>query len=203
MKNNDWINEVTKKVVSEQKYRDGIPQLVVGTYLVLVMLMMLLSGNSAITVVFVPLIPILIETLRKSLTYPRVGYAKIKENKEIGKRMQWILVIMVFGFGILFFAHKSHVIDFRSLPSMYLGISILIAFTVLILFIFMFIRKPTSLALWYAFALLALASIIFIFKLTKHSAYYLVMCFGFVSTVIGAINLAMFIKKYPLLDNND
>lgn len=64
----DLIDQAQKDVIVEQKYSDGIAQIVAGLFLMLAMLFSR-QGQSTLVVVFIPLVPLLIEALRKRFWY--------------------------------------------------------------------------------------------------------------------------------------
>ena len=193
-----FIEEVQKDVNNEQKYRDGIPRIAGGLFLIVTMLMQM-NGNGNAFVVFIPLMPILIESLRKRITYPRVGYAKVREPRLLGKPILWAILAMLIA-GALVFIFKAA--SPKSLPNadnsqfllMWVG-----AITVLFLGIIFVTRRRNISTTWSAIGVIAITISILAFNLKRETVYIVVMLFGASLVISGLFSLRSLIKEYPVL----
>lgn len=200
--NDDLIAKVQKDVTDEQKYRDGIPQIAVGVFLVITMLLMM-SGNGNTFVVLIPLMPIVIEALRKRITYPRIGYAKVKESKVGAKPTLWVIfAILLAGAAIILI----RTLNPEALPEarnphflMMWAVGILI-----VLFGVIFLNKRHSKRLTLSLvAVVAMIAAMFFFRLQKAVVYKVILAFGAIQVLAGLYNLRSFIKEYPVLKDDE
>jgi hypothetical protein len=198
----DFIDRIQTDVRNEQSLRDGIPQIAVGLLLILAM-MMIHSGNPAFFVVFIPLMPILSEKLRKQFTYPRVGYAKLPDK---GKRRAAIVfifaLILALGIGMKVITRNN-----RELPeiSQYVGICFMgtIAVTLAALTIYRYIVEKRVIYLYYGLFIVPLFLVIWLLHLPKSIVMLIVLAFGLLNFIYGVLALLSFIRKNPvLLDEN-
>lgn len=198
----DLIDRVQKDVTNEQKYRDGIPQIGVGVFLVISMLMMMFGKGNAF-VVFIPLMPILIESLRRRITYPRVGYARIKESKAGGKAVLWAVFAMLVVGGAVFVIRmaKPSVLPQASNPHFLMMWAT--AIMVILLGVIFLTRRRSNRLSWSLIAVLLIIAAILVFKLHKDTVYMVVMAFGATQTVAGLLSLRSFIRDFPVLTDDE
>ena len=74
----ELVEKTREQVTQDIKYRDGIPRIAAGVFMVIAMLLAL-AGNTSTFVIFIPIIPGLVEGLRKRYTYP--GWAMPRSKK--------------------------------------------------------------------------------------------------------------------------
>lgn len=197
---NDLITELEHNVRAEQKWRDGIPQIAVGLFLIIAMELMI--GNKGnLFVVFIPIIPILIEGLRKRFTYPRVGRAVLYEK--FSKRAVLIIVIasvLLLGLmvGILT-RFQRPILDTndRAITWSLLIIPLLLTATI----VYRSRVEHNSRVLWYAAFIILLSLAILIFRLHRLTVEYIVMGFGILNVIYGIVALMVFIHRYPVVSD--
>lgn len=194
----DMITKVEREVVREHKHRDGIPQIIAGIFIAISMLF-IISGKSSMFVIYIPFIPIGIEAMRKRFTYPRIGYAQIKENSPTRLFGIWlVLAVLIVGLVAFLLLRKSipvPQIQERHRLLLMSGIAIVVvAFSILFL-----MRDKSSRILWYACLILAFMGAILLFKLNRHTVQWVVFAFGIAHIFWGIFNLITFTRKYPVL----
>ena len=196
----DPIARIEREVVQEQTHRDGIPQIVVGTFLVFAMLSML-DGNSSIFPVFVPFIPLAIRALRKRFTYPRIGYAQIRENRK-GKLLGIWLVLSFLVAGLLaFFIFRGKPEATMQPIKVHYLMMIAVAFMIIAISIVFLLKNKHTLVIWYAILIAVFILAILVFKPGRHTVHWIVLAFGAAHIFYGSISLISFVRKYPVLQD--
>lgn len=197
---NDLITELEHNVRAEQKWRDGIPQIAVGLFLIIAMELMI--GNKGnLFVVFIPIIPILIEGLRKRFTYPRVGRAVLYEK--FPKRAVLIIVIasvLLLGLMVgIITRFQRPILDTndRAITWSLLIIPLLLTATI----VYRSRVEHNSRILWYAAFIILLSLAILIFRLHRLTVEYIVMGFGILNVIYGIVALMVFIHRYPVVSD--
>ncbi len=196
----DPIARIEREVVQEQTHRDGIPQIVVGIFLVFAMLSML-DGRSNAFPVFIPFIPLAIRALRKRFTYPRIGYAQIRESRK-GKLLGIWLVLSVLVAGLLaflIFRGGAHA-PLQPVKLHYL-MMFAVAFMIIALSIVFLLRNKHTLVIWYAILIAVFILAILVFKPGRHTVHWIVLAFGAAHILYGSISLISFLRKYPVLQD--
>jgi len=79
--NDDLIKKTQIDVYREQKNRDGIPLIAAGIFLIIISILMAFD-KVTFAGIFVIVIPLVIDSLRKRFTYPRIGYVKLPDNNK-------------------------------------------------------------------------------------------------------------------------
>jgi hypothetical protein len=194
----ELIIKAEKDVIEEQRYSDGIPQIVVGLFLVFTMLTMLGSRGSYF-VVFIPIVPLLIEGLRKRITYPRVGFAQIRDRGSRRQVLIWLVLAVLIGLAVAYFLLQR---GLEALPPdsflwkvpMYgvAGIIVLLAVAVTI-------RKRAWQYLWYSATVVLIIAAILLLKPGRLTVIWAILAFGVLHAMVGTVNLIRFIRKYPVL----
>ena len=196
----DPIARIEREVVQEQSHRDGIPQIVVGIFLVCAMLSMLEGGSSAFPV-FIPFIPLAIRALRKRFTYPRIGYAQIRENRK-GKLLGIWLVLSFLVAGLLaFFIFRGKPEATMQPIKVHYLMMIAVAFMIIAISIVFLLKNKHTLVIWYAILIAVFILAILVFKPGRHTVHWIVLAFGAAHILYGSISLISFVRKYPVLQD--
>ncbi len=196
----DLLDQVQNDVRKEQKQQDGVPQIAAGFFLIATMLLML-RGQGNLMPVFIPLIPILMEGLRKRFTYPRIGYAELPQPRR--QRQLMILVVaglLVLGL-LLFFLSRGKALGQLDVRTLRPGFLIVIGFVVAALLVYRYRKERDSRMLWYLACILLLLAAIFIFHLPRRTVLYIGLGFGILNLVYGIVALIAFIRRYPVLSD--
>lgn len=196
------LEQVQKDVTNEQKYRDGIPRIAVGIFLVITMLLQM-NGSGNTFVVFIPLMPIIIESLRKRITYPRVGYAKVREPHAMGKPVMWMILGLLVAGAVVFAIRLARPDSLPQAENPHFLIMWATAIAVVLLGIIFVTRRRNVTTTWSLVAIVAITICIFAFKLHKEAVYLVVMAFGMILVLSGLISLRSFIKEYPVLTDDE
>ncbi len=194
----DLIARLQKDVADEQNHRDGIPQIAVGAFLVISMLLMM-SGKGNTFVVLIPLMPMLIEGLRKRITYPRVGYAKVMESKAGRKPIMWAILAMLVAGATVFFLRMAKPEALPQAGNPHFLIMWAIAILIILFGVVFLKRRPGARLTWSLVAVLAILASVIVFKLHKDAVYKVVMAFGAVQIITGLYCMRSFIRDYPVL----
>lgn len=188
------IEQTRQQVTEDLKYRDGIPRIAVGVFLIVSMLMAL-AGNISTFVVFIPIIPGMVEGLRKRYTYPRVGYAKIREAQHSKGIIVLIAVSLIIGVFVALLGSGKLGFQLPSRAQVYGPLSIAVALPVVLIGFVVFARRRQRISLSIIVMLMFLALTLFL-KPDRHTVYYIVIAFGALNLVIGIIELRKFLREY-------
>jgi hypothetical protein len=197
----DIISQVTKEVTHEQKHRDGIPQLVGGTFLIFAMLMAM-AGNASLMVVFLPLAIVGVEALRKRITYPRIGYAKIPEASGRKSLMWAVLAFLIAGLAA-FLLYRGKAMPGEISSNIHLYVMWGVALIIVALAVVVFINKRSLMLVWYALAAVVFSLAVLLFRPSVTTMYWVALGFGALQVILGTINLITFIKKYPVMKDGE
>ena len=193
----ELVEKTREQVTQDIKYRDGIPRIAAGVFMVIAMLLAL-AGNTSTFVIFIPIIPGLVEGLRKRYTYPRVGYAKIKEGQS-SKRLL-ILIALALVIGLLVFLISNGMLGFE-LPSkvnIYGPMALGVAMPLVLIALLLTARRRQQWPLTLITILVFLPVLLFV-RLGRHTVFYIVLAFGVLNLIMGIIELRRFIKDYPVI----
>ncbi|MBP7195775.1 MAG: hypothetical protein KBA79_08205 [Candidatus Cloacimonetes bacterium] len=193
----ELVEKTREQVTQDIKYRDGIPRIAAGVFMVIAMLLAL-AGNTSTFVIFIPIIPGLVEGLRKRYTYPRVGYAKVRDNVKPRALILAIGLALIVGVGVAAMFNGWFGFELPSRAKVYGPISIAVAIPVILIGFVIFSKREQR---WSTTAILVLIIIliVFIFKPARHSLYYIVMAFGALNLIIGIFELRKFLRDYPVI----
>ena len=196
----DLIDQVQKDVIAEQKYSDGITQIVAGLFLMLAMLFSR-QGQSTILVVFIPLVPILIEALRKRFTYPRVGYAKPREQTKARLAGMWIVLALLIAGLVAYFTLRGKTLSQEQSRQFYLLTMYGVAGIVIVLALLMSLVGKRRDFIWFA-----LIAVVFVvggryFVNDRFLIFAVVAAIGALLFIQGVWRLIRFMKKYPVLSD--
>lgn len=197
---NDLIAQLEHKVRAEQKWRDGIPQIAIGFFLIIAMELML-EGKGNLFVVFIPLIPVMIEGLRKRLTYPRVGRAILRE-KFPKRAVLLVIVATVLILGVvvgLWTRFERPVFDVNNGAVAWSLLTIPLLLTAAI--VYRSRVEHNSRILWYAAFIILLSLTVVIFRLHRPTVQYIILSFGILNVLYGIVALISFIRKYPVVSD--
>ncbi len=193
----ELVEKTREQVTQDIKYRDGIPRIAAGVFMVIAMLLAL-AGNTSTFVIFIPIIPGLVEGLRKRYTYPRVGYAKIKEGQS-SKRLL-ILIALALVIGLLVFLISNGMLGFE-LPSkvnIYGPMALGVAMPLVLIALLLTARRRQQWPFTLITILVFLPVLLFV-RLGRHTVFYIVLAFGALNLIMGIIELRRFIKDYPVI----
>lgn len=196
----ELVEKTREQVTQDIKYRDGIPRIAAGVFMVIAMLLAL-AGNSSTFVIFIPIIPGLVEGLRKRYTYPRVGYAKIKEGQS-SKRLL-ILIALALVIGLLVFLISNGMLGFE-LPSkvnIYGPMALGVAMPLVLIALLLTARRRQQWPFTLITILVFLPVLLFV-RLGRHTVFYIVLAFGVLNLIMGIIELRRFIKDYPVIPDD-
>lgn len=196
----DLVRRAEQDVLNEQNLSDVIQQIVTGALLSISSLTWLLTDLEIgfPLLIIVPIIPFIVKQLRKRITYPRIGYAKIKDKSTD------ITIVMIVAGLLLFFAFSSYTFNLGIVPRSLLTDAWLVTFVAFIYLVLMIIgylkRKHIIFLLYGGFAIL-FTSAVWIFKLSINMklmfSCYLVL--AVITLIHGIFTLRAFIRKYPVL----
>ncbi|HOH79437.1 MAG TPA: hypothetical protein PLO35_06925 [Candidatus Cloacimonadota bacterium] len=196
----ELVEKTREQVTQDIKYRDGIPRIAAGVFMVIAMLLAL-AGNTSTFVIFIPIIPGLVEGLRKRYTYPRVGYAKIKEGQS-SKRLL-ILIALALVIGLLVFLISNGMLGFE-LPSkvnIYGPMALGVAMPLVLIALLLTARRRQQWPFTLITILVFLPVLLFV-RLGRHTVFYIVLAFGVLNLIMGIIELRRFIKDYPVIPDD-
>jgi hypothetical protein len=200
--NDDLIKKTQIDVYKEQKNKDGIPLIAVGLFLIIVSIFMAIEQLSLVGI-FVIFIPIVTEGLRKRYTYPRIGFVKLPEsNKGRLTRMWLVFGLLVLGL-VVMLAFNANLIPSGIKVNMHLFLMWFIAFVLLSLLAVTYLRDKNIIYLWFGAFILFFALAVWLLKLHIDVIKYIILGFGLVNLAWGLISLCSFIKKYPVLKDEE
>lgn len=185
----------------EQKSRDGIPQITIGIFLILVAVLIFLRRES-MTGILIILIPMVTRTLRRRFTYPRIGYAKLPDNATQRGLFMWIIAgILVLGL-ILFLVTTRPGFSPQAAKNLYFGTMYGIAAVVVTLLVVRYLKEKDYAYLLYAGALLLTIVLVWYYHLKIRTVMYIIAGFGVVNLLYGVFALRSFIRSYPVLEED-
>lgn len=198
----DFIRNVQLDVLNEQKQKDGISQIVTGFSLV-ILSAFLLIGKPNMFVVLIPILPTLLERLRKIYTYPRIGFADVGDRKALRKVMLvFFIPIILIAFGVMmYFCNKT--LDPNQQNLLNLAVSVGIAFVIIILLLYRYQREHNQALLFYIAALIAVVAVVRIGKLHIRDVVPIILGLGLLDFSIGLVLLQRFVRKYPVLQDEN
>ncbi len=194
----DLLNEVRKDIETTHKHRDGIPQIAIGVFLIIAM-GQLAVRNSPIMVAFIGIIPMIIEAMRKRITYPRIGYAKLREPSKL-RQITSILVALIIALliiGFVVFGHKPTSPQ-QSMLVRTIAV-ILIGLAMASIAVVRYIRERNIDSIWEFAFVIALLALVIMGRMSKDNLIYVVYGFGLFNLAVGIIRLYRFVKKYPVI----
>ncbi len=194
----DLITQVEHCVRMEQKWSDGIPQIAAGLFMILMMSMML-GGRSNLFVVFIPIIPIVIEGLRRRFTYPRVGRAVLRETSSRRLLFIWIIAAYLIAGIVVMLITKQQNPQQDSNPYLWFWFVPITAIVLVAVMLYRSWREHNKRIIWYALFIILLATYVIVFRPRRYTVGYIVTGFGALNLVYGVISLIRFTRKYPVM----
>lgn len=200
--NDDLIKKTQIDVYKEQKNRDGVPLISAGLFLIFISILMAID-QVYLAGIFVILIPMVTEGLRKRFTYPRIGFVKLPGSKKGRLTRMWL----VFGFLVLglviMLATNANLIPASIQKNIHLYLMWFIALVLLSLLAVVYIKEKSITYLWFGVFIVLFALAVWLFKLHIYLVKYILLGFGLVNLGWGLISLCSFIKKYPVLKDEE
>ncbi len=193
----ELIEQAREQVTQDLKFRDGIPRIATGVFLIVSMLMAL-AGNVNTFVVFIPIIPVLVESMRKRYTYPRVGYAKIREGQNRKGILIVLAVALVIGLIVALMSRGLLGFELPSRAQVYGPLSIAVALPVVLIGFAIFARRKQMMSSSVIILVIFLLLVILL-KPGRHTVFHIVLAFGVLNLIIGIIELRKFIRDYPVI----
>lgn len=198
MKTNS-ISDINSQIKHEMLHSDGIPELVVSIFLILVGLSF---THNLLTypVALVPFIPLTIKGFRRRITWPRLGYATIKTK---GKSIMLIIPAVALIFGLVGFLlnsifkgqNQSH-----SILYILSGIIILLVFGMLI---YRSKEEQSKFYIYLGFLILTVCVLLF-YHVSKFYLGSAIILLSLPCLIYGAFKLIRFMKNYPVIkDDNE
>lgn len=198
----DLVSKVRIDVLLEQKHKDGISHIVVGLYLMIIAILMS-ADRVNMAVIFVPMIPTVINRLKKRFTYPRIGYAEVKEKERIRYiAMLLIGVLLLLGLGAMLYfqTHSLSPVLQRSFHTIViLGIGVLL----ISMLAYKYFQEHSKTPLCYGVVILALIATIFLLKLSHDTVIEIIFVLGVLDFSVGLVLLQKFLKKYPVTKDDN
>lgn len=198
----DPIKQVETDVMHEQKHRDGIPQIAMGLFLMFIAVLMQ-QGRGSFLGIFIVFIPLVINILRKQFTYPRVGYAELHDKAAFRKQGLWLVAGLLLSGLAVMLAVQNHLLPPSVQVNLHLWALAFIAFIVLALLALNYMRERNSILLFYAGFILLFALAVWLFKLSNDVTHLILFCFGLLNFIYGSTALLVFIRKHPVLPDED
>lgn len=199
----DIITRAQSEVVREQKHRDGIPQIVAGLFVILSMLL-IGRDKGQLMVVFIPLIVISIEGMRKRITYPRIGYVKVQEPK-VHRGLMLIILAVILALGAVLFTvtigDSSISRDVSRI--LYPIMMLVVAAMIVAMMLYRFLSEKNTIMIIYALFIVLLVVAIWIFHLRQRTVLNALIGFGAANLVFGVVSLISFIRKYPIIPDHE
>ncbi len=192
------LEQVQNDVATEQQYRDGIPRIAAGFFLIITMLLQM-NGNGNTFVMFVPLMPTIIESLRKRFTYPRIGYAKVRDRGSMRKYSLWAVGILLLVGAAVFFINQVSPGTIPQENHQPLLLMWATAIIVVLLGIMVFTSRSNIMATLNAMGVVAIANRFFVLGLHRDALYVVMIAFGAFLLLSGLYSLLSFVKEYPVL----
>jgi hypothetical protein len=199
--NDDLIARTQNEVLQEQKSRDGIPQIALGLFLILTSLLIYLRQESmaGILIIFVPL---LTRELRRRFTYPRIGYAKLPDSST----KRHLMSLVVLGFLILglllYFLTTRTPMSPQTAKILYFSTMLVIALIIDLLLVFRYLKEKDVTYLLYAAALSLTVVLVWYYHLRIRTVMYIIGGFGLLNLLYGLYALRLFIRNYPVLEED-
>lgn len=191
------VEQTRAQVTEDLHYRDGISQIAASTF-IFIALLLAMRGTSSTFVIFIPIIPGIAETMRKRFTYPRVGYARIRQNKKDTHAILWVLIALVIGAGVAFFSRGRLRFSGIHLPPVYYLMSFSVAVPVLLLSFFLFSGYRQRIPYMIALVLAAMAAVVLL-RPQRQLIFIIALSFTALSILIGILRLRAFTRYYPVL----
>lgn len=165
---------------------------------------MMLDNHTDTIGFIIPFIFIIIESMRKRFTYPRIGYAKLRVQGTHQVIMIWVVaLLLVLGIVFMFiFSSKPNFTE-KSSNMMRNIMMPLIALAVTGLMIYRYLKEKNSLLIYYALFIVLIALSVFVLHFKREIVLYALLAFGALNLVFGVISLIHFIRQYPVLSENE
>jgi hypothetical protein len=202
--NDDHLKKVEQDVLNEQQLSDGIQQIVPGALLTILSLSWFLNALE-IGIVFPVLFlisPLIVKQLRKRITYPRIGYAKIKDLSTD------LIIIMIIAGLPIFFLVSSYTFDLKIIPRSLLTDSLMLTYLAVIcaaLMLIFFLKRKNILFLLYGVFMMLFVSAVWMLRLSvkMDNMFVFILGFALITLIYGIFTLRAFLRKYPVLKEED
>ncbi len=191
------LDGMNSQIKSEMLHRDGIIEIVVSLYLIIVGLS-LFYHLRPFPMVFVPLIPVIIRSLRRRITWPRLGYAHIK-TKGRSFMLLFIAVALIIGLMSYLFSRNSDPVTQNLVLSVFSGTILLIVFGFMI---YRAIEERSRIYIFLGLLILSVCGVMYFDVPKTHLGSGLIVvslpCLGY-----GIVKMYRFMKKYPVIKDAD
>jgi hypothetical protein len=198
----DLINRFKNDVMQEQINKDGVNQIGLGAFLLLAS-MFLMFDNLFLAWLSAVIIPLLSKQLRKKFTYPRIGYVKLQINDRFGITWsQFILTVLIVGILAYFLLTNTEVYP-RNSSKLFIPVFLTISLVSLIVGTKTNISKGGKQNLVYVLTFIVPGIALFVFNAPETTFLKILLGLGLLNLIYGIIVLKAFIKKYPVLKDEE
>ncbi len=199
--NDDLFTQTQNEVPLEQKSRDGIPQIVLGLFLILSAGLIFLRRESMAGLVII-MVPLLTKELRYRFTYPRIGKAKLPDSSSKRHLMRYVVLgFLILGLLLYFFTTRTPMSP-QTAKILYISTLISIAIMVDLLLVLRYLKQKDGAYLLYAAVLSLTVVLVWYYHLRLHTVMYIIAGFGLLNLLYGIITLRSFIRYYPVLEED-
>lgn len=196
----DLITKTKNEVFREQRNTDGIPLIAVGIYMIIVSIFIAAKQFSLVGI-FIIFVPLVTESLRKRFTYPRIGFVKMTDKQSIRKVMMLLILgFLVLGLAIMLLM-QGGLLPQSIMNNMHRILMWFVAVILIVLLSASYLRDKNIIYIWFGCFIMFLLLAIVFFRLHLNLLKYILLGFGLVNLVWGLISFCIFIKKYPVLED--
>ncbi len=191
------LEGINSQITHEMLHSDGISEIVVSLLFIIIGWSFTYDAIK-IPIFAIPFIPMLIRSLRRKITWPRLGYAKVKVK---GKAILMFIpaIILIFGLaGFLLSKNSGQAIQDQVF-------SIMSGIILILLFGFLLYRakeEHSRLYLFIAFLLLSFCVMLY-FHVPKPIIGLIMITIAFFGLCSGVYKMYNFLKKYPVLKEDE
>jgi hypothetical protein len=194
----DIITKVKNEVAFEQNYKDGFTQIMIGLFMVIIALFLYFDLDSYPVFVII-FIPILIEFLRKRITYPRIGYAKLDEKRKVRKGVWAFIVALIIAVGVVIFVIETSNASLEQSAAKYRILMGFFAILIIGFLAFASIKYKSKAVMVYGGFAIVFITVTLIFKVDQSFVTWFLFGFGVLNLIYGINALIKFMKTYPVL----
>lgn len=209
----DMINKLHNDLTLERNNSDGIYQLFLGLVMFVFGLLGLFdrSDNSIMfLLLFMIMIPIIVTRLRKWITYPRIGYAKIKDITPTWiSILRFILILLFLGIISYFELTNTEPIPNNS-SKLFFPVMLTIYTVSFVAWFIMYLRKKRpNLVYFLTFLVTGVAWLLWYspekwqIKISFETVLQIMLVLGLVNLIFGIKTLIAFIRQYPVLTDEE
>jgi hypothetical protein len=194
----DIITKVKNDVAFEQKHKDGFSQIMIGLFMVIIALFLYIGIDSYAVFILI-LFPGLIESLRKRITYPRIGYAKLEDNRKVSSGVWAFIVALIIAVGVVIFVIETSNSSLEQAAAQYRILMGVFAMLIIGFLGYASIKYKSKAVMVYGGFAIVFITVTLIFKVDQSFVTWFLFGFGVLNLVYGIYALIKFLKAYPVL----